>query len=93
MLSYVTEHSFISYLIISETAAASENASKPTTPVEGAADPQAELGLTDDVKVSACLLCSLQRYFHSNGSKFHPRVDLVRLIDPHKRRLYDGVFV
>jgi len=31
-------------------APASEAASKPTTPVE-AADPQAELGLTDDVKV------------------------------------------
>jgi len=34
------------------TDAPSENASKPTTPVEApaATDPQAELGLTDDVK-------------------------------------------
>lgn len=32
--------------------AASDNASKPTTPVEGSTDPQADLGLSEDVKVS-----------------------------------------
>ena len=39
-------------ILLNLVDAPSENASKPTTPVEPAnTDPQAELGLTDDVKV------------------------------------------
>ncbi|KAF6020349.1 DPY30 [Bugula neritina] len=42
---------FIIFLFKLIDAAASETVSKPTTPVEGStADPQTELGLTEDVK-------------------------------------------
>jgi len=47
---------FIIFLFKLIDAAASETVSKPTTPVEGStADPQTELGLTEDVKV-----CNMQ---------------------------------
>ena len=57
-------------------ATAAENTSKPATPVEGAGDPQADLGLTDDVKVSDivfgvdCLGTTEDVLFLSNSNAF-----------------------
>jgi len=57
---------FIIFLFKLIDAAASETVSKPTTPVEGStADPQTELGLTENVKVcnmQILVVCTLHIY-------------------------------